>query len=1221
MLSTAISFVISYVANCLPVPTKDYDGRLKDCYCRALDKWNVPQEVKTGAKDDIQKHFIGLKEFITHTSKGRHPKECELLRLWAEEILGDSHCNQFILANQNEIMQVEMRKGFLKVDEVLEAINYQKEELQKIEKKVQQLLNRGVQDAETYWDIWATGGGVKLGYDIVLSGRKMATDAVLEACHTPMFVSIESTSLSDAIAFSVATILKESPSNVSRTRIIDNAETYRDFLKEKVSLIIITNVQENPNYAVSKGHSVIYCGTPADKSLYAGKIVLPVVEREGFRDALEACSFDSDTITHLILETKRDTSLLRRYLGINNEKEVWLKPEYNRYYIPAILLGSWDEKRDGDKQIAESLAGMGYVEFDKGLQILLNSNEPPLVKVGSIWQVSSPKLLITRILNELSNDTLEHFKECIDWVLEDDDPDVIAKRDANDFRYWQDRHLYSGHLRTGLLQSITIMAVVMEAQQISTAWIDNYIESKLKDFSLERFLSNKNNIQWVTECSPSSFLKYIEEDIKAGMPILSKVFEIKHPKFSITGSEISYSELLFCLEQLAWNIIYLPRVTSILLNFCKFPNDSNYANRPIASLYNIYRFSLPQTLAAFSQRLGILQSLSKQYPKELSELCYKLLDGIGQTIFMPTSHFRWRYSDQIKSPKYIPAILGDDVIAVTKLLLSIMEMSIDNICKLIDLATKKFMECSHSLFMSTFEENKDVMKGNEVIVERLRKNINHHLRYNTSAWSIRGESLEQFQELLSKIESDDVIIKNKHYFDNYLVKHDFDSIEQDYQKQRKESRLLRKGILNEIVAAQGWGGIWKLSHCVGNTDGLAEAIVEITDNSKRQEVFRLYCDKKLENKFVRYYFRTLFYEFGKDNYLQYVNELKAISDKDICVVLYAPDIVQEITHIVDGLPVQIQKEYWENVGLWGLTDENVLYTIERLRSVGRYSDILNFVHNKALKPYISGALWLEILIDCFDNGHMAALSQDSYDVAEILKCIQIPSNPVAKGKLLLLELALFERISLYLSQSECHLLNLVNNEPEMMMEIVKLAYLEDEEYRENHDLTDVERNNKIVLAQLAWNFLFNYHSVPGMKQDGTIDENFLREYLVQLKVCAERCHRIHIIPMITGKIIGNMPETDDYPSDLMCELVEEYADDRIDCEISCCISNRRGTSSRSAYAGGDIERSHIETFKTYLNRTLTRSPRLTKVFESEIKSYESMAARQDVEGKLHDLRY
>lgn len=152
ILSTAISFAISYVANCLPVPTKDLDGRLEACYHRALDRWNVSQDTKESAKDDMTKHLVGLKEIITHTSRGRHPKECELLRLWAEEILIDSDCNQFILAHQNEIMQIEMRKGFLKVEDVIEAINRQKEELDKISQKIQQLLNRGVQYATTYWE-------------------------------------------------------------------------------------------------------------------------------------------------------------------------------------------------------------------------------------------------------------------------------------------------------------------------------------------------------------------------------------------------------------------------------------------------------------------------------------------------------------------------------------------------------------------------------------------------------------------------------------------------------------------------------------------------------------------------------------------------------------------------------------------------------------------------------------------------------------------------------------------------------------------------------------------------------------------------------------------------------------------------------------------------------------------------------------------------------------
>lgn len=79
MLSTAISFVISYIANCLPVPTTDYEGHLRKCFHNALDRWTVAQEIKDSARNDMDKYLIGLREIVTHTSKGRHPKECELL--------------------------------------------------------------------------------------------------------------------------------------------------------------------------------------------------------------------------------------------------------------------------------------------------------------------------------------------------------------------------------------------------------------------------------------------------------------------------------------------------------------------------------------------------------------------------------------------------------------------------------------------------------------------------------------------------------------------------------------------------------------------------------------------------------------------------------------------------------------------------------------------------------------------------------------------------------------------------------------------------------------------------------------------------------------------------------------------------------------------------------------------------------------------------------------
>lgn len=633
-LSTAISFLISYVANCLPVPTKDFDERLKNCYLRAVDKWNVLQETKDNARHDMSKHLEGLKDIITHAPKGHHPKECKLLHLWAEEILKDPDCNQFILKHQHEVMQVEMQKGFLKVNDVLEALETQKKELEIISKKVSLLSNRGVMDASSYWDLWATGAdGLKLKYDIVLAGREKESEQILNACHTPVFVCIESSSQSDAIAFSVATILNNSPEDSKRTLIIENADSYKDFVNESTSLIIITNLQENPYYAVRKGHSIILCGTPADKTSYAGKIVLPIVDRDGFRNSLKSCGFDDLKITSLIQETKRESALLRRTLEINIERETWMKPENNRYYLPAILLGSWDEAREGDKDLVARFAGMDYSEFDKGLQLLLNSNEPPLIKVGSVWQTSSPKLLISRVFGEISTDTIQRFKECVDWLLEDDDPDVIAKRDANKLQFWQDKHLYSGHIRRGLFQSLTVMAVVTESFGMPTDWIDEFIASKLKDFSLERFLSNKHNIQWMAECSPLAFLEYLEIDLKTGSNVMNSVFEVKHTNYGLIGSEIYYGELLFCLEGMAWDVRYLPRVTTLLLEFCRYPNDSNYSNSPINSLYSIYRFCLPQTFADFSQRIGILQALSKRYPKEVSDLCLKLLDGIKQTFF------------------------------------------------------------------------------------------------------------------------------------------------------------------------------------------------------------------------------------------------------------------------------------------------------------------------------------------------------------------------------------------------------------------------------------------------------------------------------------------------------------------------------------------------------------------------------------------------------------
>lgn len=1113
----ALNLVISYIAGCIPTPhrgRKDIEEKMDECFERALDKWKVAQCVKDGARKDKQHYMLGLKEIVTHQSKGRHPYECDLLRLWAAEIDGDETCSSFLSAHREDFIILEMQKSLMKADEVLDAVRLQKEDLKRIEGKLQQLLNRGVTDALTHWDMWATGkDGLKLPLDIVLCGRQSVSDEVIKACRKPSYLCIESSSKSDAIAFVVASILKYSNGDASRALVVENAEAFKDLSRENTPLILITNVMENPNYAVTNGHTVIWCGTAADKIMFDGKLVLPVVDRDGFRDILLGCGLDNNKVDSLMKETKRESTLLRRALGINQQKEEWMIADNSKYYIPAALLFSWDESRDGDKDLVAKMAGMDYAEFASGAHMLLECDESPLEKVGSVWTILSPKMLLSRINNEISNEQIERFKECVDWALEDDDPDALAKKEADDLKFWNDKHL-------------------------------------------------------------------------------------------------------------AWDERFLARVTDLLLDFCNYPNDSNYANKPSNSLYNIYCLLYPQTLANFEKRLGVLQLLSKKHPKGVCDLCFRLLDGISQTVFSPTSHFRWRWSDKIRTPKHLRQIPSEDLQALTELLLELMIVDEDNVCRLIELATNDFMHCSQGQIVGKLNEWADNYAGSEKVTDCLRKNINKQLRFRDAFWSMDIEDIKPYQELLPRIEPTDILIKNKHYFKDYLLREDeILDPDTDFRQKVKESRVFRKGILEQIIAEKGWDGVWTLAGCVNNTDGLVEAVIELTDDSKRKVVYEKYVRGELNAAVVSKYFRTLYYELGKDAYIDYVEELKSISADHIAIVLYAPDVKPELTEVLDNMNGQIQTEYWENVRAGILDLSQVRYVIDRLRNVGRYADILRFVYTDQLRDAVPMDLWLDILFEIFDNCLYKVLFQESSYVADILKCVSVPSEPALKSKLMLLELIMFDHLRHHLKPAEFHLRCMVNTEPELMMELVQMAYRPDEGYEDAAELTEAEKEGKIVMARLSWDFFYHYHDVPGQRHDGSVDEVVLKNFITKLQECAKVCHREHVMPLVVGRILGNMPEGDNYPTDLMCELVESLDSNDVDNEISCCLSNRRGMTSRSPFAGGNIERKHIETFKGYRDRAMTRSPRLVRVFENQIRSYEELAEREDLRGRLADLKY
>lgn len=96
---------------------------------------------------------------------------------------------------------------------------------------------------------------------------------------------------------------------------------------------------------------------------------------------------------------------------------------------------------------------------------------------------------------------------------------------------------------------------------------------------------------------------------------------------------------------------------------------------------------------------------------------------------------------------------------------------------------------SHNVFGC----NKQVQRQNKRERRNYRlfsRKINWHLQYQESNWALSKEELVPFEKLLSEIESDDILIKNKYLFENFLIKTpDYKDYDNDFLKKiRKQEK-------------------------------------------------------------------------------------------------------------------------------------------------------------------------------------------------------------------------------------------------------------------------------------------------------------------------------------------------------------------------------------------------------------------------------------------------
>ena len=1078
--------------------------------------------------------------------------------------------------------------------------------------KLRILPSGGYMLPETYWNRWAQGEKLSLPYEIILLGREDISKQVVDTCKVAGSLVLNALTQSEGVAFAIASILTNENAEKLKARVVVVTEknAYDDLVEHYDNLVLLTTLTESLNYTTNRGHSVIVASTPADQ--IKDVFTLPIIEKEGFVKALVKIGIDDAKARVIAQDTARDINVFRRREKIELDKPKWADPNTLAELLPAFLVGKWLANIEGDKTVLAALSGMDYDQYELKLKALLLEEETPLIHIGNMWRIRSPFESIEYAKAMLTTSILDKFMDVCQCLIQDDDPEAVDRANTGDFQFRQFEQKYSKTIKEGVYQSLCLLSIVDDSNDKKlTFWVDETVKELLKGWNLSRFLSNKHYLTELAEASPKEFLSFLEQLPK---DILNVVFTPRQPEYSLFGWEISYTEVLFSLEMLAWDVDYLNRVTNLLLQYSGYKNESNFANKPVNSLYNIFRVFMPQTYALYKERMTILNAYASKYQSIVYEICKKICESLSGCVLDTNHHYRWRLFGELNSSKNVDRMTLEQLKNVVALMLQCCDYSTEAIKDLITLSTQVSMGDVRMLILGTVREHLAGSDDVQVVVDVLRKDINHHLSYPDTDWSLSEMELKPYQAMLDEIGPKDIMHKNAWLFEDFYVQLPLEG-DWDYDKEVQRLREARIKVVVEIVDSMGRDSIWELLKIVKCPESVSESLVSVFGDNLLDEVCQKYQADELSESFTRSFLNVLCY-----NDIAKYQELAAqiiAKDADLTIVLYAPRYVEGLAKIAADCGDETKRLYWESVNV-GIVKDNVDNIVRELMKANRFSQALTTMYFSRESLQMDDLEIVKIIYSYLMKSASAKSQLDTHYIVSFLKDLDKSEDPEVIRILVFIEFLLYRVLEQErMNMSNTRFVKELSRNPELMIQLVELAYVPDDGIVEQ--LEGVAATNRKTIGECATHImLFGRNLVSFMDDKGTLNEQFMNQYIDQLYKLAKERKRLKFIDSVVGDILGDIPRDDNYPPKALCEIVERLGSDKVDLHIRIRINSR---GMHFCGRGGSEERALVSKLEKYREKTKLLYPRMTRIFEDLINENRRMAVQMDNESRIDDLEY
>lgn len=1106
-------------------------------------------------------------------------------------------------------------------------------------KQLGKATSHGVRGLENYWEEWSLSTDPQMTTDLVIGGRSGNVEKIQKwISEKASILEVQGDAPDEAFAFLYGSIDslpdQEKTKALSRCVVVDNLTDFRACIDAFQNPLIIAapgSCIEAAGLAVAKGHHVFL--SMDSKVIDMGRIMkLARTQREAVEKALKKNGMSDSDAQRISRDSGRSIPVLRRHLFRSKAVSTpsWATTDNASILFPVLFAGSWNERQDEDKKIIEVLAGETYESYSKKLMSLLSIDDSPLRKVGDVWMIKSPLDVWFLIGRHLKDDQLKKYEDAISAVLTKTNPKYDLPVDQRwAASMYGKSNPYSEWLRTGLVESLALLSVYDDRSSTTTSisfFADKIVRNIFDQATTWEVWASLSDVSpLLSEASPVGFLESVEKTLKEKPEVF---IELMGDDDSLWG-ECKHSGLLWALEGLSWSADYFTKTIEILLGLAKIDKGGRWGNRPGNSLKDVFVPGLPQTHVKPEDRVTVFKSLSEKEPESMWKIALGYFD-MGS--ISPSHHFRWRETGGIRT-----GLEQETNKEYNDYLRGIFPIFIELACR----TENQISSMGHFIRLSPEMREKLIEaleKGDPAVFSK--EEIENLLKETREAlnWINSFDTEKKFQiyrdglaRVLEKYTPSDVIQKNGWLLNNPWPRLP-DGDQKDYRNNELQITEMREKAAREVLDSCNFESIFDFAKTNQYILLFGNAIGKVVkDETEDKKILDAFIGQLPNNSglIIGYTMGRIEIK-GKEWVKSQIARLRSEN-------LYTDEVVS-LMYL--GMPVgsdtwndlfleakAVNEGYWKKVRMYSLngkTDEAAI-AVEQLLDVKRPAAALQIAGDPKIS--LPSALLKRLLQDLvfsdneeekkigdvMDEYHLGHVFNQIYERNELtieeISRLEWPFGPLLKD------------ISRYTS-SRLAIYRSLEKDPSFFVQLITFMFKNDD-HTPDENQKDLSQKQKETIAKNAWEVLHRWQTLPGSKDDGSIDEKELIQWVESVRRLCKDNGYTRGGDMKIAELLSHAPSDMDgtWPHVAVRNLIEKLNSPLIDKHIRVGVFNNRGVVSRGIGDGGNQERELSKHYKEMSDKLKIQWPRTAMILKELADWYDSHAKQEDIDSDLQDLRF